>query len=193
VTRPAVTRRAAVRGAALAIAAVLLAGCAGGADGTDGPAPVRTVAGPTTAPGSGVTCGPVLNPRIQSGGHLVGGNEPPVPYSSTPPSSGWHASGRVDTTVHDVELTDPQLVSVLEVGDVVVTYDREAVTDADVAVLTELAEGPLRERLAVTPYSPETDGPVMLVAWGHLRACDGVDPGLVEAFVRAYEGGVEGH
>ncbi|MFP5309342.1 MAG: DUF3105 domain-containing protein [Actinomycetes bacterium] len=194
----------------LAAGGVLAAGCAGtpattatdDAAATSSPAATSTPSDePTIEPGADATspaatteaCGPVAQPQVQSGGHLVGDTDPPVPYSSTPPTSGWHASGRVETAVYDVELTDPQIVSVLEAGDIVVTYDPAVVAEADVAVLVQLAEGPLAERLAVTPYSADTEAPVMLAAWGHLQACRSVDAAAVEAFVAEHEGLSEGH
>ncbi len=45
------------------------------------------------APVEGGACAPVETVEIQGGAHLLGDREPPVPYNSTPPTSGWHASG----------------------------------------------------------------------------------------------------
>lgn len=97
---------------ALPLAAIVLAACA------DQP--------PHPAPDTADTdvCGPVEEPPRQSGSHLLGDQQPPVAYSSTPPTSGWHASGAFDITVQppDDPLPEPQQVSVLEAGGVVVAY-----------------------------------------------------------------------
>lgn len=54
-----------------------------------------------------------------------------MPDSSTPPTSGWHASGAFEVAVHGLgdPLAEPRQVSVLEAGGAVVAYrdlpDRE--------------------------------------------------------------------
>ena len=60
---------------------------------------------------------------MQFGSHLIGDAEPPVPYSSTPPTSGWHASGGFQIVVQptDQPLRESVQVSIEEAGDVVVT------------------------------------------------------------------------
>lgn len=70
------------------------------------------------------------------GSHLLGDRQPPVPYSSTPPTSGWHASGLTPIAVHP--LSEPQQVSVLEAGAVVVTYHE--LPDGELSTLTEAVE-----------------------------------------------------
>ncbi len=67
---------------------------------------------------------------IRSRGHdcrredLIGDQGPPVPYSSSPPTSGWHASGAFSIAVHRPgdPLSEPMQVSVLGAGGVVVAY-----------------------------------------------------------------------
>lgn len=160
--------RRAVR-AALAVAALALAACA--ADGT-------------------VACGPVEHPELQGGGHLIGDAEPPVPYSSTPGTSGFHAAGAPQTGVFhgDRALTEPEIVLDLEVGQVVAAYDPARLPDDDVAELEELAAGPLSGDLTVTAFEEDMGAPLTLNAWGTRRPCTAVDPDTVRAFVEEFGG-----
>lgn len=159
-------------------ATILLSGCGdGGAEG-DAPAP-------------SVACGELERPTIQDGGHLLGSQEPPVPYSSTPASSGWHAGGAPPTGVHDEPLSDPQIVSVLHVGEVVAAYDPERLTANDIGLLEELADGP--QPLTVAPYRDGLNAPLALVAWGVIQRCETVDPDAVQGFLDAYADPLDSH
>jgi hypothetical protein len=128
-------------------------------------------------------CGPVEQPPLQAGSHLIGDAEPPVPFSSTPPTSGWHSSGALEVTVHgeDDPLTEPEQVSVLEADGVVISY-RDLPED-DIAALAAFVEDGYAGRVAVTPYDAIDPGEVALTAWGHLQRCDGLDLDAVRAFV----------
>lgn len=133
--------------------------------------------------GTAVACGPVEEPPQHGGSHLIGDQEPPVPYTSTPPTSGWHASGVFTITVHGPEdpLSEPRQVSVLEAGAVVVTY--RDLPDEERAMLEEHIREHHDGRVAVTPY-PELDpGQVAFTAWGTLQRCDGLDLSALDAFV----------
>lgn len=121
-------------------------------------------------------------PQLQFGSHLLGDAEPPVPYSSSPPTSGWHASGAIPIGVG--ELSGPQQVSVLESGAVVISHG--ALPAGDRATLEELATGPYDGRVAVTPYDDLVEGEVVLAGWGVLQRCDGVDVDAIETFVATY-------
>ncbi|MBW3657811.1 MAG: DUF3105 domain-containing protein [Actinobacteria bacterium] len=181
------------RAAVLAVAGLVLAGCGG--DGTAPP-------GATDAPGASVTpraptpgataaaagaCDPPVEPTLQDGSHLIGDAEPPVPYSSTPATSGWHASGapRTGVIAPDDPLSDPELVLTLEVGHVVAAYDPARVEDATVDELEQLASGTDADRLTVTPYEG-AEAPLSLVAWGVLQSCQELDTAALDAFVAAH-------
>jgi hypothetical protein len=155
---------------------LLAAGCGG-----DG--------GAATADGGGATahCGPVETIPIQGEGHLVGDQDPPVAYSSTPPTSGWHASGDVAFTVYDDPLREPEQVTVLELGGVVISY--HDLEDAAVTQLRDLVTGELDGQAALTPYDALEPGKVALTAWGTLQTCDAVDPAAITAFVAAHAEG----
>ena len=139
------------------------------------------------AGGTQVACGPVERPQLQGGQHLIGDREPPVPYSSTPPTSGWHALGAPPFGVAGPEdpLTEPEQVSVLEAGGVVVTY--HDLPAADIRLLETIASGH-PELVAVTPYGALEPGQVALTAWGTVQRCDRVDVDAITAFIDAHSG-----
>lgn len=139
-----------MRAVVVLLAAVILASCGVGED----------VAVPTAT----ADCDAPEFPQVQFGSHLIGDAEPPVPYSSTPPSSGWHASGALDIGVYPATdaLSEPQQVSVLEAGAVVVTHD--GLGEDDTAALDLGALDTFVTAYAVEdPFVPGTDrtpGPV---------------------------------
>ena len=153
-----------------------------GATSARGAAPSTSSEGATRAP----ACASIERPPQQSGSHLLGDQKPPVPYSSHPPTSGWHASGHVDVDVRDGDdpLNEPAQVSVLEAGGVVVTYG--TVPDAQVARLARRVRERHAGRVAMTPYRRLDDGEVAFTAWGVLQRCEGVDLTALDRFVRRF-------
>lgn len=151
---------------------VLLAGC-----------------GTSTAPATGRAgaCGAVQRPAIQSGSHLLGDRAPPVPYNSVPPTSGWHSSAPPPEGFHDASepLSEPQQVTVLEVGGIVVTYHGLPPEDVDELRGIVAAAG---GKVVATAYDRLDPGAVAFTAWGALQRCDGVDAIALAAFVDAYHG-----
>jgi hypothetical protein len=123
---------------------------------------------------------------IQGGDHLIGDQPPPVPYNSTPPTSGWHASGAFTLAVHgpDDPLPQPKQVSVLEAGGVVVTH--HGLDDTDRRRLEAHVGERYRGRVAVTPYDRLDPGTVAFTGWGVLQRCDAVDLDALDAFVTTY-------
>lgn len=151
-----------MRQLALLAAGLVLAGCATTAD------PLATAA-----------CDPVQRPQLQEGSHLLGEQDPPVPYSSSPPTSGWHSSGRpLDAGTYLDEVSGPQQVRVLEQGGIVVAYD-PTLPDATIDRLQRLPDEV--DGVLVTPYADATS-PVTLTAWGVLQTCDDVTAADVTAF-----------
>ena len=193
--------------AQFALVAVLLGACSTGTEPPQGlpseGTPAAASGGPSEpAPSEPATpsddepvasCGPTTAVPEQSGSHLVGDNEPPVPYNSTPPTSGWHSSGSVAIRVHDEPLTEPEQVSVLEAGGAVVSYG--TLPRPDVAKLARLVRRHYDGRVALTPYKKLDRGQVALTAWATLRLCDGVDLRAVRRFAdtHADQVGEPGH
>lgn len=163
----------------LALLVAVLPGC-----GDDAPADADS------RPEATAACGPVETIPIQGEGHLVGDQEPPVPYNSTPPTSGWHTSGDVPIEVFsdDDPLTEPEQVTVLELGGVLASYGDLSANERD--ALARLATAEYPGRLAVTRYDALGPGTVALTAWGRVQHCDALDLDAVAAFVEAYAGTV---
>lgn len=128
-------------------------------------------------------CDPVERPQLQEGSHLLGEQAPPVPYSSSPPTSGWHASGRpLDPGTYLDEVSGPQQVRVLEQGGIVLAHD----PDLPPATLDALQRLPSEvDGLVVTPYA-DAATPVTLTAWGVLQRCETVGAADVAAFRDAH-------
>jgi hypothetical protein len=193
------------RAAVPLLVTALLVGC-GGAPSDGGQAAATPATGaeqdpatptprptPTPTPGPAATtpaqpCGAIENPPQQAGSHLIGDTEPPVPYSSTPPTSGWHTSGALDVTIHTESdpLSEAAQVSVLEADGVVVTY-RDLGED-DVAALEAVVRERYDGQVAVTPYDRLEPGQVAFTAWGALQLCDGLDLDALEAFAQDHLG-----
>lgn len=138
------------------------------------------------------TCETETAETAQSGGHLLGDAAPPVAYSSTPPTSGWHASGSPRFGVHTVDegLSESEQVTVLEVGGVVVTWN--GLDDSQQQKLAALIEAQPK-LLASSPYDALADGEVVFAAWGVLQRCQGVNPEALQAFVDRHAGGGPEH
>lgn len=151
--------------ALLAVALLLLTGC--------------SAADPLAA----AACDPVVRPQLQEGSHLIGAAEPPVPYSSSPPTSGWHSSGRpLDAGSYLDEVSGPQQVRVLEQGGIVLAYDPTLPPDT---VDTYLRLPGEVDGVVVTPYA-DAEAPVTLTAWGVLQRCESVTAADVAAFRDAH-------
>lgn len=179
------TTRTLLRTVAVALVAVTVSACGGAAasDDTSSGEGGRTAA-------SGV-CDAEERPQLQAGSHLIGDTAPPVPYSSVPPTSGWHASGVPDPGVHDTPLTDPEVVALLEIGHVVAVYDPAQLDPAAIEELERLADAAHAGRLSVTPSTTELPTPLTLTAWGVLQRCATVSPDAVTNFVLSHYGQTE--
>lgn len=125
-------------------------------------------------------------PGLQGGDHLIGNQPPPVPYSSVPPTSGWHSSGAFEIAIQplDAPLIEPEQVSVLETGAVVVTY--RDLPAADLDSLESHVEQRYAGRVAVSGYEELNPGRVAFTAWGVRQVCDGLDLPALDEFVAAY-------
>lgn len=150
------------------------------------PSPSPDAAPSTTPPQPAARCAKVERPPLQAGSHLIGDQDPPVPYSSQPPTSGWHSSGHFDVDVRDADdpLSEPDQVSVLEAGGVVVTYGQ--LPDDAVSELGDHVREAHDQTVAVTPYERLDAGEVVFSSWGVLERCDGVDLAALDRFVRRH-------
>jgi hypothetical protein len=129
-------------------------------------------------------CDPLERPQLQEGSHLLGDQEPPVPYTSSPPTSGWHTSAPpLPAGAYADPITEPELVRVLEQGDVVLAYD-PALPEDRIGQLQRLPSSVAG--LVVTPYEQPMSSPLALVAWGVLQRCEDVTAQDVTAFRDAH-------
>ncbi|MCH7756764.1 DUF3105 domain-containing protein [Patescibacteria group bacterium] len=123
--------------------------------------------------------------KIQGREHIAVGEEHP-PYSSNPPSSGWHYGQTVQAGFYDVGETvpDENVIHNLEHGDIWVAY---------LPIISEEARGKLREfaagKVIITPRETN-DFDVALVAWGRVDSFNleegGVQGQRIEDFITRY-------
>ena len=128
---------------------------------------------------------------MQFGSHLLGDTAPPIPYSSVPPTSGWHTSGAPPVGAFDRPISEAQQVSTLEGGAVVVTYNDLPPDELDVLATT--LGGALDDRVLLTPYDQLSPGEVALASWGAVQRCGGVDAEAVTTYVEAFADPVDTH
>lgn len=169
-----------VRRILVVLALVALSACR-----QDAPAP-RPQPSASAGPSATEACGEVETFPVQGEGHLVGNQKPPIPYNSTPPTSGWHSSTDVPiiVTPESDPLSEPEQVTVLERGGVVVSHGK--LPDADRTELEQLVSDKFAGQAALTSYDKLADGEVALTSWGVLQRCDELDTAAVEAFVSFY-------
>ena len=161
------------------VMALIAVGCTPGPDGVPRSAP-SDVSGLTAS------CGPVETLPLQGEGHLVGDQEPPVPYNSSPPASGWHTSGGELFGVADESrpLREPEQVAILEAGGIVITYN--GLETSEVEPLATLVTKNFPGQAALTHYDGLEPGQMALTAWGRLQLCSPPDPAAASAFIEAY-------
>jgi hypothetical protein len=103
-----------------------------------------------------------------------------VDYEQTPPVGGPHAGSWADCTgtVYDVDIRHENAVHSLEHGAVWITYDPEALSDDEIAVLAEHANESGR---MLSPFEGQ-DSPISLQSWNHQLKVDSVDDPRIEQF-----------
>jgi hypothetical protein len=121
----------------------------------------------------------------QGTAHLQPGQKPSRAYASDPPTSGPHVSVAIRSDRAGMRIGDDQLLSALELGDVVLLYGDPTPPAALVALQRRIA-GPFDPALAaagqaiVLARRPGTTG-VVAVAWRHLlRTPSPQDPALTQ-------------
>jgi hypothetical protein len=106
-----------------------------------------------------------------------------VDYAESPPVGGPHAPppdwADCTGTVYDVDIRHENAVHSLEHGAVWITYDADALSDADIATLAELVEGEAGRMMS--PYEG-LDSPISIQSWGHQLKVDSADDIRLEQF-----------
>lgn len=152
---------------------LLLGGCAAGPS-------------PEELPAATALCEAPSFPQVQGGSHLIGDASPPVLYSSTPGTSGWHQSGQPPTAgAYQQPLREPAIVLALEASQVVAAYDADALPADEIARLTEVAESG-DVGLVVTPFDGDMGAPLVLNGWGVRQPCEGLDEQALDRFVGTF-------
>jgi hypothetical protein len=174
-------RRTVYIGAGIVLAAIVvgLVVVVGGLFGTSGPHPVAEAA---LTSGS-ATCSDIQSFPTQSRDHIQPGEAHP-PYSSNPPTSGWHWANPQDWGIYTVPQVQEQLVHNLEHGGIVVQYNDLPAADAQ--QLTSLVQSD-SYHMILAPYPGLPSGVrVALTAWNHLQTCTGVDANAIKGFTNAF-------
>ena len=124
--------------------------------------------------------GPGASQADAGDAHLAPGTPDPI-YPSDPPTSGAHVVRAV--TRDDVPLSDDELLTALELGDVVLAYGRRT-DERPLAALADRLAGPFDPSLAASGEAvildplPSVAGTTAL-AWRHeLHAASPTDPAL---------------
>ena len=119
------------------------------------------------------------------------------PYSSVPATSGphWDPTAIANWGVYSTPQLDTQLVHNLEHGGIVIWYQQDALTDAQVAELADFVEGQVAEGSAgrfkyiLAPWDGEDFGhPIAVTGWEYLLYLDAVDLDAIRGFADAHYG-----
>jgi hypothetical protein len=138
---------------------------------------------PRPNPADAEITGLKLFPGLVGGVHV---DPEPVDYESTygmnPPAGGDHFGAWLNCGIYDQPQANENAVHSLEHGAVWVTYDPEALDDADVAALREAVPSTYS---VLSPY-PGLPAPVVASAWGAQVQLDGVDDPRLQSFIQKY-------
>jgi hypothetical protein len=162
------------------VAAIVVIGLAMGLGGAFNPQAPKPVA---EAALNGATCGDIQTFPTLSRDHIAPNQSHP-PYSSNPPTSGWHWANPQDWGIYTTPQVQEQLVHNLEHGGIVVQYNNLSSTDTQ--HLTDLVQRD-SYHMVLAPYPGLPDGVrVALTAWDHLQTCAGVDDNTIQGFTNAF-------
>jgi hypothetical protein len=124
--------------------------------------------------------------------HLQTPDDPlPVPYSTNPPTSGYHWGGGVAPWgVQTRPISDTITVHNIEHGGVIIHY-RQDLDQATVAQLSELARTLQRRNpcIIMEPRAANNiDSPIILTAWNYMLKLDSFDSARITKFYEARVG-----
>jgi uncharacterized protein DUF3105 len=119
----------------------------------------------------------------------------PDPYSSIPATSGphWDQSGIANWGVYSTPQPESQLIHNLEHGGIVIWYDADALTDAQVDDLASYVESQVatglggRFKFILSPWGgdPDLGGVIAVTAWRQLLVLDTFDMDAIRTFADA--------
>lgn len=134
--------------------------------------------------------------------HIAFGSPSPVPYNSTPPTSGPHYDNLVAWGIYDEPQRYEHLVHNLEDGGVIVYYQCADGCPEIVAELKEIVR-PYVDRgdhVVLVPNDPnwtinnssalhgDMGSMIAITAWQHILKLDEIDSGKIRTFIERYEG-----
>ena len=114
--------------------------------------------------------------------HVDGAVDYDADYGMNPPAGGNHNAVWLNCGVYDQPQENEHAVHALEHGAVWITYDPDALSEAEVATLR--SEAPSTYSI-VSPY-PDLPAPVVISAWSAQVQLDGVDDPRIEQFIQKY-------
>ncbi len=144
---------------------------------------VRSESGATTAGLGRSSQVPIVDYAEQSRDHIVIG-QPHPPYSSNPPTSGWHYPQPADWGYYAEELPDELVVHNLEHGGIWLSYRRADDTEL-IDQLVSLSRR-YRSKVIITPRS-RNDSRLAVAAWGHLMKLDRYDEPTIVNFINRFK------
>jgi hypothetical protein len=103
-------------------------------------------------------------------------------YGMNPPAGGNHNQAWLNCGVYSEPQQNENAVHSLEHGAVWITYDPEALSDADIETLRDSIPGTY---MLLTPY-PDLPAPVVASAWANQVQLDGVDDPRLADFIEKF-------
>lgn len=130
---------------------------------------------------------PGENHPSQGNAHIATPATQHPPYSTVPPTSGWHTGALVPWGETATVYPDQILVHNLEDGGVLVLYNPSRVTNQERAAVREFLQGLPRglDHIVFGPY-PTMDSAWALVAWTRLANMETFDFDPARRFIAAY-------
>ena len=136
--------------------------------------------------------------ELQAGNHVDAAegvdpaNPPTVDYEAdygmNPPAGGNHWAGWLNCGIYTEPQQNERAVHALEHGAIWVTYDPEALSDAEITTLQNEVPSTY---MVVSPY-PGLPAPVVASAWGAQVQLDGVDDPRLDDFITKYKESPDG-
>ncbi len=115
------------------------------------------------------------------------------PYSSVPATSGPHWGTPANWGVYSTPQSESQMLHNLEHGGIVIWYDADGLTDAQIDELATYVESQVatgiggRFKFILSPWGSDADlgGVIAITAWRHLLVLDAFDMDAVRGFADA--------
>jgi hypothetical protein len=114
--------------------------------------------------------------------HVDGAVDYEADYDMNPPAGGNHNAAWLNCGIYDQPQQNENAVHALEHGAVWVTYDPDALSEAEIATLRDAVPSTYS---ILSPY-PDLPAPVVISAWSAQVELDGVDDPRLETFIQKF-------